>query len=482
MPTKLKKTIMKNTLLLLHILLLSTFQSIAQNANWGTGLPATVNINGTSIEVSVFDPYLNQTRTASLSVGNNPTYTNNDGIVVAFGSYGDMHYATYDIDLQTWRTGSTQISFSNSSGTIVNSDGVVAGYGTLGDMEYATYDIELHTWKTGSTQISYSNSSGTIITSDGVLAGYGTLGDMEYGTYDVELHTWKTGSTQISYSNSSGTIVTSDGVLVGYGTLGDMEYATYDIDLQTWKTGSTQISSSNSTGTILTSDGVAVGYGTLGDMEYAIYDYNLDTWKIGSRQLGSAGSISLNSGTITYTGSSSGTMGYNPNTQNWGNFSTVPACNLLPVGTASSSWVFMRCMSIGAGTFIYSCGDGHQISRKQGWKKYNINNSYNADLNVSNGIFNSTCNSIINITSGIDEYNNLNIQIFPNPATDRIYVDLSEGKEFKMQLYNCMGESALQSQLTKGNNIIDISSLSSGIYVIRLTGTEGTYQQRLIKN
>lgn len=467
--------------LLFSFLLISSLHSIAQNANWGTGLPVAVSINGTSVDLSVFDPFLNQNRTTSLSVGNSPAYTNSDGVVVAFGSYGDMHYATYDIDLQTWKTGSTQISFSNSTGTILTSDGVVVGYGTLGDMEYGTYDIELHTWKTGSTQISYSNSSGTILTSDGVLVGYGTLGDMEYGTYDVELHTWRTGSTQISYSNSSGTILTSDGVLVGYGTLGDMKYATYDVELQTWETGSTQLSSSNSAGTILTSEGVVVGYGTLDDMEYATYDFNSNSWKIGSRQIGSSGSISLSSGTITYSGTSSGTMGYNPNTQNWGNFNTVPACNFLPVVTSGSSWVFMRCMSIGAGTFIYSSGDGHQISRKQGWKKYNTNNTYSADLNVSNGIFNSTCTSTINIASGIDEFNSLNFQIYPNPATDKIFIDFAERKEYKLQVYNLIGESTLQSDLTNGENIIDISSLSPGIYMLRLTAVDRTYQKKLIK-
>ncbi len=379
---------------LLPFLLIASLQLIAQNANWGTGLPVTVNISGSSVDLSVFDPILSQTKTTSLSVGSSPTYKNSDGVVVAFGNSGYMDYATYDL----------------------------------------------------------------------------------------ELHTWKTGTSQISSSSSTGTILTSDGVVVGYGTQGYMDYATYDVELQTWKTGTSQISSSNSTGTILTSDGVVVGYGTQGYMDYATYDFNLDTWKTGTLQLGSSGSISLSSGTINYTGSSSGIRGYNSNTQNWGSYSTTPTCTFLPVVFSSSSWVYMRCMSIGVGTFTYSCGDGHQISRKQGWKKYNNSNSYNATLNVSNGINNSSCNTTINITTGIEEYNSLNFQIFPNPATDRVFIDCADSKELKMQVYNTVGEYVLQSDLTNGKNIIDISALTPGIYGIRLTGTEGTYQQKLIKN
>jgi Secretion system C-terminal sorting domain len=473
-------TIMKKALL--SFLLIASLQAIAQNANWGTGLPVSGNINVTSVDLSVFDTILNQTSTINLSVGSNPNYVNSDGVVVAYGSDGNMSYATYDVELHTWKAGSTQISSGSTTGIIFNSNGAVVGYGTNGDMEYATYDVELHSWKTGSTQISSSNSPGTIVSSDGVVVGYGTQGNMEYATYDAELHTWKTGSTQISSSNSPGTIVTSDGVVVGYGTQGNMEYATYDVELQTWKTGSTQISSSNSSGTINTSDGVVVGYGTQGDMEYAIYDFNLDAWRTGSQQLGSSGSVYLNSGTINYTGSSSaGILGYDPNTQNWGNFYTTPTCIFLPVVSSSSSWVFMRCMSIGAGTYLYSSGDGHQISRRQGWKKYNSSNSYNANLNISNGIYSSSCNATIQIVIGIEEYSSMDFQIFPNPATDWVLIDCAERTELKMQVYNIIGECTLQNDLTAGKNILDISSLISGIYLIRLTGAEGTYQQKLIK-
>ena len=75
-----------------------------------------------------------------------------------------------------------------------------------------------------------------------------------------------------------------------------------------------------------------------------------------------------------------------------------------------------------------------------------------------------------------------NIQIYPNPSTDRVYIDCAERQNIKMQVYNIIGECVFESVLTSGTNEIDISSLTTGIYVIKLTGTDGTYEQKLIKN
>lgn len=74
------------------------------------------------------------------------------------------------------------------------------------------------------------------------------------------------------------------------------------------------------------------------------------------------------------------------------------------------------------------------------------------------------------------------IQIYPNPAIGKIIIDCGDRKELKMQAYNIIGDCVLQCDLTSGSNLIDISSLTSGIYLIRLTEKDGIYQQKLIKN
>mgnify|MGYP002526695996 CR=1 FL=1 len=78
--------------------------------------------------------------------------------------------------------------------------------------------------------------------------------------------------------------------------------------------------------------------------------------------------------------------------------------------------------------------------------------------------------------------NKTTISIFPNPASEKISIDYTEMQRVKMKVYNTIGECVLQSDLIGGTNMINISSLTSGIYMIRLTSVDGAYQQKLMKN
>jgi uncharacterized protein (TIGR02145 family) len=73
------------------------------------------------------------------------------------------------------------------------------------------------------------------------------------------------------------------------------------------------------------------------------------------------------------------------------------------------------------------------------------------------------------------------IKIYPNPSIDKVYVDCAERQNLKMQVYNIIGDCVFQSVLTSGMNEVDISSLTTGVYVIQLTGTDRTIQRKLIK-
>jgi len=84
---------------------------------------------------------------------------------------------------------------------------------------------------------------------------------------------------------------------------------------------------------------------------------------------------------------------------------------------------------------------------------------------------------------GIEETDNnaSNIAVYPNPAADRVFINIKEKQDMIVQIYNVVGECVLQRELNNGSNEIEISSLSKGIYVIQLTGADGTIQQKLIK-
>ena len=68
--------------------------------------------------------------------------------------------------------------------------------------------------------------------------------------------------------------------------------------------------------------------------------------------------------------------------------------------------------------------------------------------------------------TGINTINANNfIKVFPNPAKDKITVQLPEGtKNYQIQLSNAFGQKILQTQ----SNEIDVSSVSSGIYFLSI--------------
>jgi len=73
-------------------------------------------------------------------------------------------------------------------------------------------------------------------------------------------------------------------------------------------------------------------------------------------------------------------------------------------------------------------------------------------------------------------------KIYPNPATDKVYIDCAGRQNIKIQLFNIIGNCVFENVLTYGANEININYLPAGIYNLRLTGSDETFRQKLIKN
>lgn len=78
----------------------------------------------------------------------------------------------------------------------------------------------------------------------------------------------------------------------------------------------------------------------------------------------------------------------------------------------------------------------------------------------------TTCINVILI--GVDELKGplADLSVYPNPAGETITVDLSVNAE--MKLYNLLGEEVGSVKLNTGQNQIDISTLSEGIYTYKI--------------
>lgn len=88
-------------------------------------------------------------------------------------------------------------------------------------------------------------------------------------------------------------------------------------------------------------------------------------------------------------------------------------------------------------------------------------------------------------TSGIEKNNGApkQVNVYPNPADGNIMVSMPEGEKIKnARLTNLLGQQ-LPLVLNTFTGNVDVSSLTSGLYLLQITSTTGTnYFARVIKN
>ena len=87
-------------------------------------------------------------------------------------------------------------------------------------------------------------------------------------------------------------------------------------------------------------------------------------------------------------------------------------------------------------------------------------------------------------TNGISENETVQFSIFPNPVTHNLLkVVRSTHNKARMEIYNSVGSLVMiqQFEVNETHANINLSSLSSGIYIIRLVEGQRTNTQHFIK-
>jgi uncharacterized protein (TIGR02145 family) len=88
---------------------------------------------------------------------------------------------------------------------------------------------------------------------------------------------------------------------------------------------------------------------------------------------------------------------------------------------------------------------------------------------------------LMDSTTNINEINDdIEIEIYPNPASGKIYINYKNIRTFKLLVYNMIGENVLQKELNNRTKELDISCLRKGIYILKFTSLNGTFTKKLI--
>ena len=81
-------------------------------------------------------------------------------------------------------------------------------------------------------------------------------------------------------------------------------------------------------------------------------------------------------------------------------------------------------------------------------------------------------------TAGVDDQNQLDISIYPNPTSDMVYID-GNYTQLKVVVYDILGKQVMNKAIT---NSIDISHLEKGVYILQLSDRVKLTTQRILKN
>jgi hypothetical protein len=80
----------------------------------------------------------------------------------------------------------------------------------------------------------------------------------------------------------------------------------------------------------------------------------------------------------------------------------------------------------------------------------------------------------------VETTNNVSIQVFPNPVSAQLHVNLNTQETVDYAIYNIVGQIIMQGKLQE-SSVINVESLSNGMYYLKVSGKENT-TLKIIKN
>ena len=100
--------------------------------------------------------------------------------------------------------------------------------------------------------------------------------------------------------------------------------------------------------------------------------------------------------------------------------------------------------------------------------------TYNVTVTDHNGCTVTSGTTIL--PSGIGDVNELSVLLYPNPAYDKIYFSNLKSGLKDISVFDMNGR--LVSYKQTGENSLDISALSNGEYIVKITSGADIYQSR----
>jgi len=149
-----------------------------------------------------------------------------------------------------------------------------------------------------------------------------------------------------------------------------------------------------------------------------------------------------------------------------------PIASFSDTGTQAIGFVYTG-TTAGVDSVVWSYGDGSTDTGILAFHTYTTSNNYQVCVTAYTPCgSDSSCSTVVVIGLGVRLLSLANVQVFPNPTTDELYITgILENTSYR--LLNVTGECMKQGVLKSGSNILSMKALVPGIYALEMTSADG---------
>ncbi len=134
----------------------------------------------------------------------------------------------------------------------------------------------------------------------------------------------------------------------------------------------------------------------------------------------------------------------------------------------------------GGGTYLWTFGDGNTSTLENPVHTYTSTGTYTVTLEISNSCGNHSSNQQVNITTTIvEDENNSQIVIYPNPAQSSCYIESNSTIDL-LQVFDLTGKLVYEELPGQNFTTIGVESFAKGVYMLKIVSENNVSTAKLL--